>query len=423
MLLKKVTSLFFILLSFILLTCKDDSTSPQTYGTINGVITSEATNSPLSGVAVSCNGNLWTTSSDGTYNLYDIPTGTHNLIANKTGYVTFSTTINVVEGTNTRNIQLAISSSGQASISGVVKSVSTNTPISGVTVSCGGISATTLSDGNYQLDNVQIGMQTLTANKSGYEPYTTTINITPGIMTKDIELTTSIATTSVFGKVTDSETDQPLFNVAVTIAGMTDYTDASGNYSLPTVPQGQQTVIAELIDYDNFSGITYLSSGNKEYDIAMTWEMPKIDGGTASHSIGNPITQFIDLWGNTCSIPSDLQNIFNHNDHLNVVAFGVRDAKGIEKVEINYESFIVDFWNDINCSLELQPYGRYMFVRRILNNVGNNQYELDIDFYSNPWDVENIRNPSWGIIWQYTSPQIIVTDTDGNEVTFELNWQ
>ncbi|MCX7796952.1 MAG: carboxypeptidase-like regulatory domain-containing protein, partial [bacterium] len=54
------------------------------------------------------------------------------------------------------------------SISGNVVDATTGSPISGATVRVGSISTTTGTNGNYKLQNVPAGVQTVTAEKSGY---------------------------------------------------------------------------------------------------------------------------------------------------------------------------------------------------------------------------------------------------------------
>lgn len=299
-------------------------------------------------------------------------------------------------------------------LKGVVKSVSTNTPISGVVVSCGGITATTLADGLYQLNNITTGQQTLTATKSGYENYSTSVNITTGTLSRDIQLTTSISQTSLSGTVRDAETNQPLSGVKVTVAGMIDYTDASGNYQLPTVPQGQQTVTAEFNNYDNFSGITYLGSGNKVYDIVMTWKMPKIISASGSYmNLGNPSAPTGYTLGQDV-----IDNIFRHSVSITVQA---HDAKGISKVEVKYYQFVY----------QLGKIGSGTVIHILSYVIGaptpvQNLNFVSSDTYSANFYVGNQVAPTgpgyYYVLSTRGKPTITVTDTDGNITTQQINW-
>ncbi|MGC8718102.1 MAG: carboxypeptidase regulatory-like domain-containing protein [bacterium] len=81
--------------------------------------------------------------------------------------------------------------SGSGSISGTVRDSGNNNPLSGVTVSISGtnLSATTDSNGNYQIPNVPAGTKTVTASKSGYNPQSRQVNIpSGGTVTVDFSL-------------------------------------------------------------------------------------------------------------------------------------------------------------------------------------------------------------------------------------------
>jgi hypothetical protein len=56
----------------------------------------------------------------------------------------------------------------------------TGPPLTGATVTCGGESATTRSDGSYSLSHVPEGSQTLSFSKSGYQSSSRTVSIIAG---------------------------------------------------------------------------------------------------------------------------------------------------------------------------------------------------------------------------------------------------
>lgn len=59
------------------------------------------------------------------------------------------------------------------------------------------------------------------------------------LMLDDIEITSqSNATSLLSGMVTDAVTGNPIVNALVKVAGLTDYSDANGNYYIPNVPVG-----------------------------------------------------------------------------------------------------------------------------------------------------------------------------------------
>lgn len=306
-------------------------------------------------------------------------------------------------------------------VKGTVTEVGSNNPISGVIVSCGGITATTITDGKYQLDNIPSGQQTLTATKSGYELYSQSVNIESGTITKNIVLTANSSNANLEGTITDSETNQPLFNVKVTVAGMTDYTDGSGHYQFSSVPVGQQTISAQLADYDNFEGLTNITSGNKTYDIVMTLKMPRINNGTANGLVVGSITQYYSFFGVLKDVPVSQQNLLKIWQ-VSAQAIGVRDAKGIQKVELEYRTSYLTVIHRDN-SLEIEPYFFYATFKKELNKTGSDTYSISWDFYENPLDLSNIMGSfEFYLLDKIVSPKLIVTDTDGNTKTLTISW-
>jgi hypothetical protein len=309
--------------------------------------------------------------------------------------------------------------SGQSNIfgtvKGVVKTVSTSTTISGVVVTCAGISATTIADGAYQLNNVPSGAQTLTATKSGYDSYSKSITVTTGTTNSDIQMTSSTSTASIEGIVRDFETNQYLANVKITIAGMTDYTDASGHYQLPSVPQGEQTIKAELQNYDFFTGTTYLYSGNKKFDIIMTWKMPRMTNSAITKTNkGNPKSTY--PYSTTAAS-------YVINNQVSVSAFGVTDAKGIKSVEFYYYINYLKLDNHTG-SVELYAYYTDLEERSVKIPLTSNlnytsQFLVGVETLS--WTGYPGFAPHFERL-SSSPPKIIITDTDGNILTKTLTW-
>lgn len=76
-----------------------------------------------------------------------------------------------------------------ATVSGHTHYAGTTVPLAGVTVSIGGVTSTTGGNGEYTLHNVPSGWQTITGNKSSYDPYSESILVPEDGLTKDIEMT------------------------------------------------------------------------------------------------------------------------------------------------------------------------------------------------------------------------------------------
>lgn len=170
-------------------------------------------------------------------------------------------------GGNTTTSPPPVESKGD--VAGNVYITGTTTPLSGVVVSIGNVTYTTTTDGYYFLQGISTGQQTITAVKSGYESYSTTINVSTEPNTRNIYMTTNTQTTSVTGKATNSLLTA-VSGATVTIGGASTTTDATGNYQLPTIPQGNQTVTITHSLYQTYSASIYLSSANYAYNAQLS---------------------------------------------------------------------------------------------------------------------------------------------------------
>ena len=151
-----------------------DFTLSVNTGTISGTVKDTAGNGIVgASVSTSPGGYSTTTGTNGSYVLSNIPPGTYNVTASKTGYV--SQTINSVAvsaGQTTSGIDFTLSVN-TGTISGTVKDTAGNGIVgASVSTSPGGYSTTTGTNGSYVLSNVLAGIYSVTASKTGYNPVT-----------------------------------------------------------------------------------------------------------------------------------------------------------------------------------------------------------------------------------------------------------
>lgn len=166
-----------------------------------------------------------------------------------------------------------------ASLAGIVTSVSTTSPIAGAVITCQSQSATTGADGRYAFAGLAVGGATVTALRSGYDPYAQTISLAAGANLLNIGLSQSTSGTSVSGTVTGSYIDgstRSLSGALVTIAGKTDTTDASGHFQLPTIPEGNQLVSVTLAGWAPYSQTFFLSSTSRTLALGLTYNGPDL---------------------------------------------------------------------------------------------------------------------------------------------------
>jgi len=149
---------------------------------------------------------------------------------------------------------------------GTVTSISGNSPIAGVIVQCNGKTYTTGSDGYYIIEDIPVGNNQLTATKTDFETYSKTVNVKLGGTEENISMVSNIVGASVWGYVKHTD-GTPISRASVTIAGMTDNTDATGRYQLPSIPQGNQNIQVQADGYETYNQSFYMYSSDKQIDI------------------------------------------------------------------------------------------------------------------------------------------------------------
>ena len=131
---------------------------------------------------------------------------------------------------------------------GTVTNAGTGTTLSNATVAVTGTSlrTTTNSAGEFGLDGVPEGSQTLSVSASGFFNTTKVVPVVAGasISAGTIALRPFPTTGTVTGTVTNAGTGTPLPNATLSVIGtnLSTITDRNGNFTLTGVPQGPQTL-------------------------------------------------------------------------------------------------------------------------------------------------------------------------------------
>ncbi|MGZ4897691.1 MAG: beta strand repeat-containing protein, partial [Candidatus Angelobacter sp.] len=155
------------------------STAPT--GSITGRITSAIDGHALSGTTVTYSRGSTVSDANGNYTFRAVPPGTYTVTAQKTGWVSASTTVTVASGAVTANIRMATG----GKITGKVVNRS-GAAISGATVRItGGLVPTTVtlstnSSGVYLTGWIAIGNYTVRVSKSGFTTQTKSTSMSSG---------------------------------------------------------------------------------------------------------------------------------------------------------------------------------------------------------------------------------------------------
>jgi hypothetical protein len=154
-------------------------------GTVTGKITNASSGAILASATVSWSGGSTTSNASGIYTLTNVPAGTQNITAVKTGYLSHTLAAGVTGGaTSTLNIPIA--TAGKISVKVVTSS---GTVVSGATVTIkGGVIATTVSGststtGLFTTNWIPVGTYSVTVAKSGFATQSKTTTVSSGVTT------------------------------------------------------------------------------------------------------------------------------------------------------------------------------------------------------------------------------------------------
>ncbi|WP_256762422.1 carboxypeptidase regulatory-like domain-containing protein [Cohnella sp. WQ 127256] len=235
----------------------------QTTGSVTGAVYGPG-NSPISGATVSIGGSSAVTSAQGEYTLSNVLAGSQTINVSKVGYNNGTANVTVIAGQSVSASDIVLSVvQTTGTVTGAVFGTDDD-PISGATVSIGGISAVTGAQGQYTLSNVPAGSQTINVSKAGYNNETANVTVTAGqsvsasviVLSVSAVQTTGTVTGAVFG--TD---DDPISGATVSIGGISAVTGAQGQYTLSNVPAGSQTINVSKAGYNNETANVTVTAG------------------------------------------------------------------------------------------------------------------------------------------------------------------
>ena len=152
-----------------------------------------------------------------------------------------------------------------ATIAGQVTDSQTRLPIPAATVSVspGGQSALTDTNGNFSL-SVSPGAYTVTAKATGYSSASQTVTVNGGQRANVVFRLVSItAFGSLSGSVTDTLSRAPMVGATVSLSnGMVRVTDLNGNFSFAIVLSGSYTLTVSAVGYVTQSQVVTVKTGH-----------------------------------------------------------------------------------------------------------------------------------------------------------------
>ena len=243
---------------------------------LTGTVTDSATGAAITGASLNLDDKETTTDSDGYYSFSGIATGIYTLTVTITGYQSYQESITITEGSNVKDIILTAGGTQVGSLGGTVKYG--ETLLEGVVVELQNVgSFTTSADGAYSFNHVAYGTYTITAVKSGYEDYSSSVTVNASANTFDIAMSVSQdlpvpdeGKGHLVGYVTE-KSGNPLANVQCILYSLTGklgmkvpivYTDSKGKYVFLNLEPGSYQVGFFLAGYEVPYSTVIVTSGD-----------------------------------------------------------------------------------------------------------------------------------------------------------------
>jgi hypothetical protein len=222
-----------------------DSLANLTPGTLTGTVTDRASGAPVPGASVSYSGGSTTTDAAGSYTLTDVLPGEKLVTVSASGYATVHKSREVIGG-QTATLDIPLDPPG--TITGRVTNSDTGDPIEGATILFDGGSTTTNGSGDYTIDGIASGSQSLIASANGYNSSPAQVINVPANGSADADIALTPKPSYIAGEVRDAFTDETIAGATVTANGVTVTADSLGRYQI-FVPPGTYSVAASKDGY------------------------------------------------------------------------------------------------------------------------------------------------------------------------------
>lgn len=252
---------------------------------ISGTVTESGTG--LSGVTVSTGTRSATTENDGTYTITGLPAGAYTVTPSKTGYSFTPTNRSVTVNANVTGVNFTATQTSFG-ISGTVRTGS-GLGLSGATLTCGALTATSDASGNYSFSGLAAGTYTVAVTRVGYNfsPASQSVTVGPDKTGVDfIGIADQTPTYSISGTVLAGGTG--LSGVTVTAGAASAITTANGTYSITGLAAGSYTVTASRSGYvmSPSSRSVVVSANVTGIDFAATLNTYSISGTVRTNGAG-----------------------------------------------------------------------------------------------------------------------------------------
>ncbi len=255
--------------------------SAQLTASLSGVVRNTS-GTALPEVLVSVGAATASTNSQGQYQLSTLNAGPATITVSKAGYQTVTNTVTFEAGRGYVFSPTLIGTGApvpaDATLKGRVLNQA-NAAIAGVRVAVGGKSATTGTDGRFQLTALPIGAFAVELSANGYATVRASGSLAPGVNDAgDFKLTQLPTSSTLTGTVTDVDSNAPVAGASVAVQGtsLSAVTDATGAYRISGIAN---TAFQLLVKATGYTNATFDISLPQHGEAAFNLRVAPVSGG------------------------------------------------------------------------------------------------------------------------------------------------
>ncbi len=236
---------------------------PITYGTIYGKVVDKSTGAPIANASIRVGGRDLRSNRTGEFRAERIPSGSISVSAELSRYRGDQQTVALERGTE-REVSLELDPITTGTVRGVVRNAADGKTVAGASVTVGGLSATTATDGRFQIEQVSAGDVTVRSSARLFEAGEASVVVEAAAAVETAIDMVPITYGSISGTVVDATSGEPIGGASVAAGQRTVRTDASGRFELQRVTAGDVSVNASKPIYLNNSISVSLAAGEAE---------------------------------------------------------------------------------------------------------------------------------------------------------------
>jgi len=215
-------------------------------------IVSENGNIPIKGAAVKIDDQQSMSDRNGKIRFFGLPFGQIFIQIEANKYKTFRDIIKIEDGENFYTFKLK-EKNDYINIRGTIRNDINSSVIPDAKISIGVHTCKSDSDGKFQIDHIDKGKINIIVSKAGYIPFTVN-RICNSDTFIPIKLKPIDSSTSLKGKIIDSETLSPLSDVDIAVDELKIKTDKNGYFFIKTIERGVHVYTASKPGYLSYKG-------------------------------------------------------------------------------------------------------------------------------------------------------------------------